>query len=436
MGTRIPTIQDDPALLKRRMQTYRKLGFDTPGANQKAMGDLEALSPYTSGAGRSFDPEAELESAIRTIQAQKTPATAKVDSLKKLMQNYVNTQGSKTSVPTSFSDYELLKSYVEDSPLEARTSTVAGMADQMEAVEDIRAQKEDPDLNLAPLMNLADTWFGSNLSEGYQPPLNKDQLAEIERELQSGLNRQQWGLYGRDIDLINALKNQGQITYGSEQGKQDTQQIAPSITIKNPPAAAAKTKGKSVDETALADKLLKSTGAKTIGGIISFNSALDGYIALVDKLGLSPIGADKDTLDAAYSDLKTSFKEAKNLGALAGPDLGILLESMKPATSITGYVGSKFGFTGGVKGIKNAAKVIKENAIQDYSLNKSNVQKAFGGYGRTDQILNDWDRRARSLGVIKAKPQGPKEPPVGTIQGGYRYKGGGAGNKANWEKVD
>ena len=62
------------------------------------------------------------------------------------------------------------------------------------------------------------------------------------------------------------------------------------------------------------------------------------YEDLLDEHGYEFRGSGKALLDNAYADLQVKWKEAANLGALTGPDLQLIIDSVKPATGWGGLV--------------------------------------------------------------------------------------------------
>ena len=92
------------------------------------------------------------------------------------------------------------------------------------------------------------------------------------------------------------------------------------------------------------------------------------YKNLVDAYGFKATGKDKTILDNAYADLKIAWKEAANLGALTGPDVGLIEEAVKPSSGATNYLNYKLsGGKGGVSaGIDQALTKARNEAVQNY----------------------------------------------------------------------
>lgn len=92
-----------------------------------------------------------------------------------------------------------------------------------------------------------------------------------------------------------------------------------------------------------ADKAATTQASKASEGITSMQSAydvLDMYESLLDSKGPALMDAE---LDAAYTALTLEMKNVAQLGALAGPDLGLLQGMITPPTSVKGQAFGKEG---------------------------------------------------------------------------------------------
>lgn len=111
----------------------------------------------------------------------------------------------------------------------------------------------------------------------------------------------------------------------------------------------------------------KTPEVKKLSTLSDFKSKLSRYNNLVDTYGIQLSGSNKAKLDQAYADLKISYKNAAELGALAGPDLEILIDAIKPATGLSGLQQKITG--GGVTGIKNSITQMINNVNEDAQKN-------------------------------------------------------------------
>jgi len=93
---------------------------------------------------------------------------------------------------------------------------------------------------------------------------------------------------------------------------------------------------------------------------------MNTYEKLVEESGIEVTGAGKAKVESAYNDLLLSFKEAANLGVLAGPDMDIIEGSIQDASK--GFI--KNIFTGGGATRKVKASITQAQA----ALNRATVQ--------------------------------------------------------------
>ena len=88
----------------------------------------------------------------------------------------------------------------------------------------------------------------------------------------------------------------------------------------------------------------------------------------METYGFEATGEGKSLIDRAYADFKIAYKEAANLGALTGPDVGLIEEAVKPASGITNYYSyiTSGGKEGIIKSLKRAEEQSKKEAITNY----------------------------------------------------------------------
>lgn len=133
----------------------------------------------------------------------------------------------------------------------------------------------------------------------------------------------------------------------------------------------------------------------------NLQSALDNAEAVVTQTGVTVMpGLAKRNLDAAFADLQLKYKDAAGLGALAGPDMGILNRALGDPTSISAL------FSGGTEGVLAALKQAKKAL----SNSKTSFAKTYGMPAPTEPAgalsglgnLSDTERRI----VEQAKSHG------------------------------
>ena len=129
----------------------------------------------------------------------------------------------------------------------------------------------------------------------------------------------------------------------------------------------------------LSDKDVKAIDASPQGKSLKAQGDLkikmNRYQDLVDEVGTESFGTDKAKLDNAYKELQLSFKEAANLGVLAGPDMDIIEAAIADATP--GFWRSTLNI--GTLGVGSAlqAKNVKANLVEGQRSLDSNARLNF-----------------------------------------------------------
>lgn len=84
-----------------------------------------------------------------------------------------------------------------------------------------------------------------------------------------------------------------------------------------------------------------SPQGKSLNVAANLKLKLSTYQDLVEKYGFETFGANKATLESAYTELQLAYKEAANLGVLNGPDLGLVEKAIRSATpGLFGNIGN------------------------------------------------------------------------------------------------
>lgn len=189
--------------------------------------------------------------------------------------------------------------------------------------------------NLMPFMAATDIMSGSNLTGIYKPPIDERQKLVQAFQLRSALSD----------DVTKYLKAK---------------------------LAGKETKNQSVK---INDKILKSEPGKKIQTLIDLQQAAQNYKKLVDDLGITGYGKNATVLNSAYGKLKVAYKDAAGLGALTGPDIGLLEEVVAPATGVSGMIGQ---FTkGGKEGVLAGIEQMQQQLDADFTNNLDTLKMAF-----------------------------------------------------------
>jgi len=184
---------------------------------------------------------------------------------------------------------------------------------------------------------------------------------------------------GTDQNIINAIsqaKNKidaytaGGKYIGSLDRKLKLAQIEQVYT--NTAKARAEAAAKDTSNRVLSEAQLKSIDqsiqGKKLKALSDLKTVQDRYQTLVETYGFEAAGEAKSLLDKAYADFKIAYKEAANLGALTGPDVGLIEEAIKPASGIINYANyvQSGGKEGIVKTLKKSANEAKKEALTNY----------------------------------------------------------------------
>lgn len=122
-------------------------------------------------------------------------------------------------------------------------------------------------------------------------------------------------------------------------------------------------------------KIDLSPQGKSVKALGVLKQKIQNYKDLVTKFGTSSFGKQKAQLESAYADAKVAWKEAANLGALTGPDVGLIEEAIKPATNAWFGTQAWRNITGGGKdtilaSLDTSLNTINQNAV-------SNIQQLY-----------------------------------------------------------
>lgn len=149
-------------------------------------------------------------------------------------------------------------------------------------------------------------------------------------------------------------------------------------------AAQADEKRRDIQGGVLTEAQLKnidnSPQGKNLVKLADLRNKAVAYKSLVEQFGTEIFGSNKTLLDNAYAELQIAWKEAANLGALTGPDLQLIQDSVKPSTGARGVATNLTG--GGAAGIVGGIDQMLGRIDRDAGLN-------FGGLiSRNPQYKN------------------------------------------------
>lgn len=196
------------------------------------------------------------------------------------------------------------------------------------------------------------------------------------------------------------------------------------ISKLNADAQEARAKAMQNDMGILSDTQIKnldaSTQAKKLKGLADMKVKQDIYKNLVDLYGFEAVGDAKSQIDRAYADFKIAYKEAANLGALTGPDVGLIEEAVKPASGgIINY--ASYVTSGGKSGILSAVKQAETSAKREALTNYKSLLTRNPAYSQSEYVktlIQPFATPLQNIGLdnLKTLPKGEiVETPEGVL---------------------
>lgn len=134
-----------------------------------------------------------------------------------------------------------------------------------------------------------------------------------------------------------------------------------------------------------------SEQAKKIRAIGALNSKLTNLEALVQKTGAELTGKEKADLESSFKDAEIAWKEAANLGALTGPDVGMIQGALgQSPTSLAGI--GRYALSGGKKGLMSKIRGAKTRAITEGQSHLESLQATYP-YPQATGIYSDLNKK-------------------------------------------
>jgi len=127
-----------------------------------------------------------------------------------------------------------------------------------------------------------------------------------------------------------------------------------------------------------------SPQGKALKALADMKIKQDRYKSLVEVFGFEAVGENKSAIDRAYADFKIAYKEAANLGALTGPDVGLIEEAVKPASGIENYF--TYVTSGGQRGIVDTLQKATTNAKKEALTNYKNLTARNPIYSQSEYV--------------------------------------------------
>jgi hypothetical protein len=359
--------------------------------------------------------------------------------------------------------------------VEAQGRQQQDLASAREKLKEYQAKQKS--IDLLPLAALVDTWTGSNVARYFKE--DKDQSRELALELQKEILK-----YGQqDVNTeLEALKDRLGMGIDTDKIKSALDQNVYEANLrakiamdsneldnqtKERVAQAARdaqtARDKYIAEQAYKRALLRGqkSGASEARQQKQFDLSVtdkvsnnDLYKAAPDRLklldivnrydkaleGLDPkrmaslptfdpeLQRKKTQLEGIYKEFTSQQKEVDRLGALTNSDIGIIWGQMPDATSAL-YAGSTLLSGGGLPGIKQRIKDIKNKLRTDHQIAMDQLRNTYNEFPQAMEIIDRQDKTVKSKldsasVEVNSRPSetSMKTGPVNKIyQGGYEY---------------
>lgn len=240
-------------------------------------------------------------------------------------------------------------------------------------------------LDLTPLLNLSDMWFGGNLKAGYKAPITEEQRSRAVQELQDAILKAKTG-YSENV--LQSLKNMRAARQGEQDAMLKAKISEAQINAMLSGQRAKQATQKPDKELEIVDKITKSKEAEKIRGTIEMNTALNNYIDTINKHQNNIASAEaRADIGQAYNDTLMAFKNANTLGALAQADLETARQKLPDLSSYASYLNRRVGLT---PDIGVVTKLLGDMKSQYSKAGQTAIKTLEAGYGKFggQDILN------------------------------------------------
>jgi len=337
------------------------------------------------------------------------------------------------SMPTE--DQQKAMADLQASQMQSFQNQQRGIDDLSQYTNALQGQEVQTDLT--PLAALTDAWTGSKFAQSYRAPESGKEKQATVAALKQALNKEKGNLTDNEVALLKA-KISALTTQSIFGQKKDAK--SGDDTAKNAKDAKEDKDKKASEALAAREKLITRDQAKQMEGIIAFNGALNAYEDAINRYPVTGrlVGKGAQDIDSAYSQVKIKYKEAANLGALSGPDIGLVVEGIAPAAGIGGVWSILKG--GGEEGLKLGLKGIREQTKGDFDAKSAYLKSAYREYSAPvlQEYANQYSKVSRPTATAKPSGSAASKYVVGKTKkdfGGksYTYQGGDPAASKSWK---
>lgn len=298
----------------------------------------------------------------------------------------------------------------------------AALAEQGKGIKGLEAEADklrakDLKTDLSPALALYDSWFGTNTASQYTRPQTEEerdaQVLALEQAIQKNrgamsdtevsLIREKLGLAEKRVEAgERAEERQTDREFKERMAAEDRAYKQRALEFQAQMRQDAKDAQKdmklSSEEQDDRNSLEKSKSLMRANGSIELNKAIKDYESLVDGVE-GPIDNDAPAVRGAYTRALIAFKNAAELGALSGPDMGLVQGQISDASTAEAYFRDKLGIAGDKDSIKSQLAEIRKGTKANFDQFYGTLKEVYPRSG-TQKILQGVQKRYdESLGV-------------------------------------
>lgn len=273
--------------------------------------------------------------------------------------------------------------------------------------------------DLTGLAALTDAWTGSNFAGVYKPTeTGRERKSAVER-LQNQILQAEQGMTENEIALLRSQLNNAfqmeNLDYRKTQDAQQNEFERQRLQLEKAKLAKSANPLDPMAAWKMRTDIEKLDTTKATRGNIELINALNNYEAMVDKYGTNPTGEGAAALDNAYSAITLAYKNAGELGALSGPDMGIVEQGVRNTGDLTSWF--KSGLKGGTAGVKTQIKQMRGATKAGFDRRMGSMRELTKGYeplvgdyvgefqGQMDKAMGTSDLKTKSRSEKEAELQ-------------------------------
>lgn len=240
-------------------------------------------------------------------------------------------------------------------------------------------------LDLTPLLNLSDMWFGGNLKAGYKAPMTEEQRSRAVQDLQDAVLKAKTGY---SANILQGLKNARSARQEEQDAMLKAKAAEAQISALLDGQKLKQNKQEPEKEIAINDKILRSKEAEVIRGTVQMNNAINNYANTIKKHSSDLMTAEAVAdIGQAYNDALMAFREANVLGALAQADLETARQKLPDLSSVASFLKRGLGFAPDVDTVANMVLGMKKQYSQRGKQALETLRAGYGKFGGNN-LLN------------------------------------------------